>query len=211
MSTILYARVSTADQTVAIQIKQAKDAGFSIDQVIADEGISGVSTKLAERPQGKRLFDILRAGDILLVRWIDRLGRNFDDVHQAIQAFMEKGVIIKTVINAMVFDGATTDPVQKAVRNSLISFMAAIGEAQYEATKQAQMAGIAHAKLRHDAYRGRKPTFSSDQLIAAQEMLAAGHGVSHIATTLGISRQAVYRIRSQPEACAAALERWNPR
>lgn len=208
MSTILYARVSTADQTVAIQIKQAKDAGFSIDQVIADEGISGVSTRLAERPQGKRLFDILRAGDILLVRWIDRLGRNFDDVHQAIQAFMEKGVIIKTVINAMVFDGATTDPVQKAVRNSLIAFMAAIGEAQYEATKQAQMAGIAHAKLRHDAYRGRKPTFSSHQLIAAQEMLAAGHGVSHVATTLGISRQAVYRIARQPDACMAALERW---
>jgi putative DNA-invertase from lambdoid prophage Rac len=48
-------------------------AGFKIDKVVANEGISGVSTRLAERPEGKRLFDMLRAGDRLVVRWVDRL------------------------------------------------------------------------------------------------------------------------------------------
>jgi putative DNA-invertase from lambdoid prophage Rac len=76
--------------------------------VVADEGVSGVSTKLHERPQGKRLFDMLRRGDVLVVRWVDRLGRNYTDVVDTIREFMRRGVIIKTVINGMVFDGSTS-------------------------------------------------------------------------------------------------------
>jgi len=63
--TILYARVSTAEQTLKHQRDQAEQAGFVIDEVIEDEGISGVQIPLAERPNGKRLFDILRDGDVL--------------------------------------------------------------------------------------------------------------------------------------------------
>jgi putative DNA-invertase from lambdoid prophage Rac len=53
--------------------------------VVADEGISGVSTRLVERPEGKRLFDMLRAGDTLVVRWVDRLGRNYTDLVDTIR------------------------------------------------------------------------------------------------------------------------------
>jgi DNA invertase Pin-like site-specific DNA recombinase len=59
------------------------------------------------------------------------------------------GVIIRTVINGLTFDGATQDPMQQAVRDSLIAFMAAMAQSQTEATKEAQKAGIAHA-LEHD-------------------------------------------------------------
>jgi resolvase-like protein len=94
------------------------------------------STKLSERPQVKRLFDILQSGDTLVVRWIDRLGRDYRDVSDTIRHFMREGVVIKTVINAMVFDGATTDPIQQAVRDALIAFMAAMAQApQAVATK----------------------------------------------------------------------------
>jgi putative DNA-invertase from lambdoid prophage Rac len=122
---VLYARVSTTDQTTAHQLTQAQAVGFKIDKVVADEGVSGVSTRLAERPEGKRLFDMLRAGDTLVVRWVDRLGRNYTDVVDTIREFMRRGVVIKTVINGMTFDGSTTDPMQQAVRDALIAFMAA--------------------------------------------------------------------------------------
>src|SRR3977135_2622396 len=56
------------------------DTGFKLDEVIADGGVSGVSTKLRERPQGRRLFDLLRSGDTLVVRWGDRLGRDCDEI-----------------------------------------------------------------------------------------------------------------------------------
>jgi putative DNA-invertase from lambdoid prophage Rac len=129
--------------------------------VIADHGVSGVSTRLCERPEGKRLFDLLRRGDVLVVRWVDRLGRNYDNVVETIQKFMKRGVIIKTIINGFTFDRSTKDPIQKALRDSLIAFMAATAQAQAEATKEAQRAGIAHAKANDaTAYRGRKPSFN---------------------------------------------------
>jgi putative DNA-invertase from lambdoid prophage Rac len=138
LQTILYARVSTADQTLAHQRTHAEKAGFVIDQVIADEGVSGVSVPFAERAQARRLFDILRPGDVLVCRWVDRLGRDYDDVKNTISSLMNKGVVVKTVINGFTFDGATKDPIQKAVRDSLIAFMAATAQAQAEATKAAQ-------------------------------------------------------------------------
>ncbi len=104
--------------------------------MIADHGVSGVSTRLIERPQGKRLFDLLRSGDVLVVRWVDRLGRNYQDVTDTIREFMRRGVIIRTVINGLTFDGATRDPMQQAVRDALIAFMAATAQAQAEATKR---------------------------------------------------------------------------
>jgi putative DNA-invertase from lambdoid prophage Rac len=118
----LYARVSTSDQTAAHQLEQARAAGFEIDDdnAIQDEGVSGVSTRFGERDGGKRLLDKLRAGDVLVVRWLDRLGRNYEDVVDTIQALMRRGVIVRTVINNFTFDGATKDPMQKAVRDALI-------------------------------------------------------------------------------------------
>ncbi len=209
MKTILYARVSTADQTIAHQCKQAEAAGFKIDAVVADEGISGVSTTLAERAEGKRLFDMLRTGDTLVVRWVDRLGRNYADVSDTIREFMRWGVVVRTVINGMTFDGSTKDPVQMAVRDSLIAFMAATAQAQAVATKEAQKAGIEHAKAAGDGrYRGRKPSFTRQQYAAVRDMLSQGWGISHVATQTGLTRQTIYRIKDEPVAAEAALAAW---
>jgi putative DNA-invertase from lambdoid prophage Rac len=210
MATILYARVSTVEQTIEHQTAQAKAAGFAIDEVISDNGASGVHTRLAERPQGKRLFDKLRAGDVLVVRWVDRLGRNYDDVCDTIRAFMGRGVIIRTVINGMTFDGATTDPIAKAVRDALIAFMAATAQAQAEATKAAQRAGIEHAKGRNDSpYLGRKPAFTRAQFGAVREMLGKGTtSVAQIAKATGVKRPTVYRLKADPAAAEAALAAW---
>jgi putative DNA-invertase from lambdoid prophage Rac len=204
--TILYARVSTADQTTEHQKTHAEKAGFRLDDVVCDDGVSGVSTMLRDRVGGRRLFDMLRRGDTLVVRWVDRLGRNYQDVSDTIREFMRRGVIVRTVINSMTFDGATTDPMQQAVRDALIGFMAATAQAQAEATKEAQKAGIAHALDDPKKYRGRKPTYTREQLEAVQGMM--GVGVSEIAALTKLSRQAVYRIQADPAAAAAALEAW---
>jgi putative DNA-invertase from lambdoid prophage Rac len=207
--TILYARVSTLDQTAEHQRGQAEQAGFKIDKVITDNGVSGVSTKLAERPQGKRLFDILRPGDTLVVRWVDRLGRDYRDVSDSIRHFMRDGVVIKTVINSMIFDGATKDPIQQAVRDALIAFMAATAEAQATATREAQRAGIAAAKASEQKrYRGRKPSYDRETLETVTTMLEIGTGPSAIAKTTGLSRQAVLRIRDNRAVAERALALW---
>lgn len=207
--TILYARVSTAEQTSDHQLEHARKAGFKIDYVVTDHGTSGVTTKLAEREGGKRLFDMLRGGDTLVVRWVDRLGRNYQDVTDTIREFIRRGVTIKTVINGMVFDGTTTDPTQKAIRDALIGFMAAMAEAQAEANKEAQRAGIAHHKATSpEKFKGRKPNFDRVSFEAVQAMLNAGQGHSAIAKATGVNRNAVIRIAQDPSKAEAALEKW---
>lgn len=208
--TVLYARVSTSEQTIEHQRTQAEKAGFVFTHVISDNGVSGVRTRLADRPEGKRLYDLLGAGDTLVVRWVDRLGRNYADVTDAIRYFMKEGVVIRTVINGLTFDGSTTDPMQQAVRDAMIAFMAATAQAQAEATKEAQRAGIDHAKDddERDTYRGRKPSFNHAQFEQVLVMLSQGAGVSAIAADVGVSRQTVYRIRDDAVAAAAMLERW---
>ena len=210
MKTVLYARVSTAEQTIAHQRAHAEAAGFRIDEVVSDEGVSGVSTRLADRPQGRRLFDMLRAGDTLVVRWVDRLGRNYADVTDTIRGFMRRGVVVRTIINGLVFDGATADPMQAAVRDALIGFMAALSQAQAEATKEAQRAGIAHARAKGETspYRGRAPSFNRAQLDAVRDLLDQGSGVSAVAKATGLSRQAVYRIQADPAGAEATLALW---
>src|SRR3569833_2402206 len=176
MKTILYARVSTTEQTIEHQREQAQRAGCVVDEAVKDEGASGLSVARRVRPHGKRLFDMLRKGDTLVVRWVDRLGRNYVDVSDTIREFMRRGVLVRTVINSLTFDGATKDPMQQAVRDALIGFMAAT--AQAEATKEAQLAGIAYAKAKPDKYRGRKPSFSRAQYTAVLDMLGQQAGTS---------------------------------
>src|SRR5215813_1965811 len=197
--------------TTAHQRTQAEQAGFKIDKVVADEGISGVSTRLAERPEGKRLFDMLRTGDTPVVRWVDRLGRNYTDVVDTIREFTRRGVIIKTVINGMTFDGSTADPMQCAVRDALIAFMAATAQAQAEATKSAQRAGIDHKRQQSpSAYLGRKPSYTRQQLdrILSTLSSASAASLSTIARAEGLTKQTVFRIKADPRAAEAALVAW---
>ena len=211
MRTILYARVSTKEQTLDHQRTQAEAAGFKVDEVVADHGVSGVSTKLADRPQGRRLFDLLRAGDTLVVRWIDRLGRDYQDVSDTIRELMRRGVVVRTVINGMVFDGSTKDPMQQAVRDALIAFMAALSHAQADALREARLAGIAHAKALEDAnrkYRGRKPSFTRQQYTDVMRMIGEDAGPSSIANATGLTRQTILRIRADPAAAETALQLW---
>jgi DNA invertase Pin-like site-specific DNA recombinase len=214
--TVLYVRVSTAEQTSAHQLEQARGAGYQIadDNVITDHGVSGVTTRLQDRDQGKRLYDLLQAGDTLLVRWVDRLGRNYDDVKDAIETFNKKGVTVRTIINNMTFQSdydLAGDDTGKAVRNALLGFMAAMASADTKAKTEARQAGIKHAKEGLDAdrkYRGKKPSYTRQTFDLIQDMLGQTRTVTAIAKECGVSRQTVIRIRTDPSAASAALDKW---
>lgn len=107
----------------------------------------------------------------------------------------------------MTFDGATTDPVQKAVRDAPIAFMAATAQAQAEASKETQRAGIEHAKANGE-YRGRKPSYTKEQLAMVRDMLGRHANPSAIAKATSLSRQTVYRVKDDPAAAEAALATW---
>jgi putative DNA-invertase from lambdoid prophage Rac len=191
------------------QVTQARSAGFHIDEVIADHGVSGVKHRLIDRPEGKRLYDKLRHGDELVIRWVDRFGRDYNDVTDAIRHFIRMGVTVRTVISNMTFDGATTDPVQMAVRDAMVAFLAATAQAQAEATKIAQRVGIDAAKRNERKYPGRKPSFDRTKVDMVCELFSLGNGTSAVANLTGLSRQAVLRIRDDRAGVEQALQRWS--
>ncbi len=91
---------------------------------------------------------------------------------------------------------------------TVLAFMAATAQAEAEATKEAQRAGIEHAKAEGSASRGRKPSYSREQFALVRDMLNQGINVSAIAKTIGLTRQTVYRLKDDPTAAEAALAEW---
>ena len=155
------------------------------------------------------MFDLLRDGDVLVCRWIDRLGRNYDDIQKNIRLFLDRGVTIKTVINGMAFDAKPQDAMGKAVRDAVLSFMSTMAEAQAAAMKEAQAAGIAHAReTAHPKYRGRKPSFTAEQLTHIEQLSQQGVGNNEIARQVGLSKFAVSRVLKDIVAAQMKLGRW---
>ena len=119
----------------------------------------------------------------------------------------------RTVINGLTFDGATKDPMQKAVRDALIAFMAATAEAQAEATREAQRAGIAHAKGRQSrkAIAGASRLSIASALDArARHARSAGQSVrAPSRKRRASSRQTVYRIKDNPAKAEGLLVQWS--
>ncbi len=111
--------------------------------------------------------------------------------------------------NGMTFDGSTADPMQQAVRDALIAFMAATAQAQAEATKSAQRAGIDHKRrAQPSAYLGRKPSYNRatfDRIRLALDS-ASPPSLSAIAKAERLSKQT--RLKQDPQAALAALVAW---
>ncbi len=102
----------------------------------------------------------------------------------------------------------TKDPIQKAVRDALIGYMAATAEAQAEVTRETQRAGIAAAKIKGDRYRGRKPSFNRNQFETVLGMVGQGLGTTAISKATGLTRQSVIRIRDDLTTAESVLMKW---
>ena len=160
MKTIYYGRISTTEgQTSASQYEDASKHGVPEKHVHIDEGVSGYHVAPMDRAQWKRVMDKLSDGGLLYVRWLDRISRRYDELHTVMQTLMKMGVKVVCTLNGMEFDGNITESTQKAIRDALLAFMAAQGEADYLNRKEMQKRGIEVAKSAQDGrYKGRAKT-----------------------------------------------------
>lgn len=193
MRTIYYGRVSTLDgQTAASQYADAASHGVAAEDVFIDEGISGYHVAPADRPQWQHVERDLRKGGVLVVRWLDRISRRYDELHSTMRRLMDKGVRVECTLNGMVFDGAATDAIAKATRDAVLAFMAAQGEADYLNRREMQRRGIEEAKRSSpEKYKGRARAADATTVVAWR----AEHGASIAATAehFGIGAATVKR------------------
>lgn len=151
-----YVRVSSKEQNADRQIKALKD--YSSELKDKNIYIDKESGKDFNRDQYQELRKVLRKGDVLIVKELDRLGRNKEAIKDELNYFKDKGVRVKILnIPTTLMDlPESNDWVIDMVNNILIEVLAAIAEEERNKIRQRQAEGIAIAK-EQGKYKGRKP------------------------------------------------------
>lgn len=172
-----YARASTHDQDVTIQVETLTRAGCA---VVRAEKASGASRR--GRTELALLLEFLRPGDTLLVTRIDRLARSIKDLQDIVAELRAKGVDLR----------ATEQPIDTgtAAGKAFLDMLGVFAEFETNLRRERQMEGIRAARAR-GVYKGRKPRIDAD---AIRRLKAEGLGAAAIARLLGIGRASVYRL-----------------
>jgi DNA invertase Pin-like site-specific DNA recombinase len=180
MATFGYARVSTTDQSLTIQVEALEKAGCARDH-IWEEKRSG-TTRAGRDQLDKLLSAVLRQGDTLLVTRIDRLARSIGDLQDIVRGLKAKGVSLR----------ATEQPIDTstAAGKAFLDMLGVFAEFETNLRKERQAEGIAKAKA-DGVYKGRKPTIDPAKV---RELRATGMGATEIAKELKVGRASVYRV-----------------
>ncbi|MGF6723027.1 putative DNA-invertase from lambdoid prophage Rac [Paraburkholderia sp. GAS41] len=204
MKRIYYGRISTTDgQTSASQYADAEAQGIEREDTFIDEGVSGYHVAPLDREQWPHVERDLRKGGVLVVRWLDRISRRYDELHETMQRLMKRGVRVECTLNGMAFDGAAKDAISKATRDAVLAFMAAQGEADYLNRREMQARGIAIAKEGGSyANVGRKR--KADYAEVREWRAEHGASISQTAEHFGISTAAVKRAIAEAKGDATA-------
>jgi DNA invertase Pin-like site-specific DNA recombinase len=174
-----YARVSTDDQTTALQIEALKKAGCKT--IFKDDGISGATTK---RPALLRCLKKLEHGDVLIVWKLDRLGRSLRDLITMLDDLKQRGVKFRSLTEAI----DTETPTGRA----MWQMIGVLAELERSLISERTRAGVSAAKRRGVKF-GRKPKLSPQQIAHARKLIDEGQRRDDVATLLNVDRTTLYR------------------
>ena len=175
-----YARVSTQEQTLALQQDALTQAGC--ERLFTDT----VSGSQDERLGLSEALSHLRSGDTLVVWRLDRLGRSLKHLIETITALSQRGIGFRSLTEQI----DTTTPGGKLV----FHVFGALAEFERDLIRERTNAGLAAARAR--GRLGGRPRKLADakQLELARTLYAGGEtDIDTICATLGISRATLYR------------------
>ncbi|MBE6784149.1 MAG: recombinase family protein [Ruminococcaceae bacterium] len=184
-----YARVSSKDQNLARQLEVAK--GYKeIDEVFCDKQ----SGKNFEREQYQKMKAVLKAGDEVVVKSLDRLGRNKEATKEEIKWFKENGIALRILnLPTSLIDYQGQEWIMDMVNNILIEVLASYAEQERIEIKQRQAEGIA-AKRASDTWdeygRPKKEIHGFEKFLQKQK--DGELSVNECCRQLGISRSTWY-------------------
>jgi len=172
-----YARVSTTDQNPALQLAALKKERCR--RIFTDKA-SGASQK---RPELNKCLKSLKAGDVLIVWKLDRLGRSLRDLITLLDELKGQGVKFKSVTEAI----DTETPTGRA----MWQMVGVLAELERSLIQERTKAGREAAK-RRGVKLGRKPKLSPQQVAHARKLIAQGERPTQVAQLLGVARSTLY-------------------
>jgi DNA invertase Pin-like site-specific DNA recombinase len=174
-----YARVSTADQNLDLQIDALKKAGC--EQIIKDE----ISGSLSQRPGLQELNKILRKGDEVIVWRLDRLGRSLKNLIALINEFQEKGVSFHSLCEAINTNSSTG--------KLIFHIFGALSEFERNLILERTKAGIEAARARGRQGGRPKKLDKAKRKLAIDLYEGKKHSLNQICEALGISKPTLYK------------------
>ena len=178
VSTIGYARVSTPEQSLDLQVDALTAAGCDL---IRSDVASGA---VRSRPQLERVLVELQAGDTLVVWRLDRLGRSLAHLVATVDDLAARDITLRSLHEAI----DTSTPAGRL----MLGVFASLAEFERELIRERTMAGLEAARQRGRP-TGRPTVWSPEKADAARRMIRGGATVTEIARALGVSRATVYR------------------
>ena len=174
-----YARVSTADQDLTLQLDALTKAGC--EKLFTDKA-SGAKIN---RPGLAEALRFARAGDTLVIWKLDRLGRSIQGLIALAADLSARGIDFRSLTDG--FDTST------ASGRLLFHILASVAEMERELVKERTIAGLAAARAKGGKGRGRKSALTPDKLDSARKLLAAGDKPAQVAKLLGVGLSTFYR------------------
>lgn len=173
-----YARVSTQDQNLDLQIEALTKAGC---KKVFEDKISG---SRAERPGLAKTLELLREGDTLVVWKLDRLGRSVKNLVDLVAELHQRDVQFKSL----------TDAIDTGTSSGRFFFhvMASLAQMERELTVERTRAGLAVAR-QLGRTGGRKRQMTDSKIKSAKKLLANGIPPRDVAKNLGVSVPTLYR------------------
>src|SRR3954467_15934703 len=174
-----YARISTLDQTLALQQDALTQAGC--EQLYTDT----LSGSVTERPGLTQALSHLRAGDTLVVWRLDRLGRSLAHLIETVRDLQERGIGFRSLQEQI----DTTTSGGKLI----FHVFGALAEFERDLIRERTHAGLQAARARGRLF-GRPKVLSPQQVKQLQTLAKDERNtVAEICETLGISRATYYR------------------
>ena len=146
MAVWAYARVSSNDQNVDRQIDSLLPLVTTKSHLIIEKQ----SGKDFERPKWKALKDIMNEHDTLIIKSLDRLGRNYLQIKEEWKEITDKGIYIKVLDNPLLDTSVYADNnlMAQFTSNIILEVLSFVAENERKNIHQRQKEGIASAKLR---------------------------------------------------------------
>ena len=185
-----YVRVSTRDQNEDRQVQAMLEAGVARKCLYIDKQ----SGKDFERPAYQRLMRRLKSGDTLLVKSLDRLGRNYKEmIEQWRLITQDKGADIAVLDMPLLDSRNKRDLVGTLISDLVLQILSFVAETERQFIRQRQKEGIASAKARGVRF-GRKPMKRPASFPALKEQWKRGDiSAREVSRTLGISLDTALR------------------
>lgn len=140
-----YIRVSSRDQNLDRQLAAMEQEGISPKYLYADRQ----SGKDFQRPAYCRMVKRLREGDLLVIKSIDRLGRNYEEIIEQWRLLTkERGVDIRVLDMPLLDTTQSKDLLGTFIADLTLQVLSYCAHAERDSTRQRQREGIASAKAR---------------------------------------------------------------